>query len=94
MQEQTLQGSWRTPVLDTTSLSSMIANIRKVDERSAVLSFITIEPYIDMIYVEVEDPVEEIFNISRFTFHDNLRWREDEEKDFEKKCLNSDYPLH
>ncbi len=87
------ENTWVAPQINEIDILKATAEARTINERVALLTFITIEPYIDLLLVEVIDPEDKIFNVSRFTFHEGLSWGTEEEGQFERKCLKSEYPL-
>ncbi len=76
-----------------TYIKRVTTEAKKYTERVSIISFITTTPYIDMVCLEIMDSVDKIYCISRFTFHEDQKWSELQEKLFERKCLKSEYPL-
>ncbi len=87
------ENTWIAPKLSEQDILKATVEARKINDRVALLTFITIDPYIDLLLVEIIDPEDKIFNVSRFTFHEGLSWSTEEEEQFERKCLKSEYPL-
>ena len=87
------QKSWTSSDLNEEDIYRATTDARRYNERVALLHFMTTEPYIDMLYVELIEPVDKFYCISRFTFSENQQWSMEQEELFERKCLKSEYPL-
>ena len=75
------------------NIKMILSAAKRYTERISIISFLSTDPYIDMLCLEIKDPVDKIYCITHFTFSEDRQWSKEQEELFERKCLNSEYPL-
>ncbi len=88
------ENTWKVPAINGYEIERAVSEALKYGERIALIFFITTVPYIDFLLVEICDPADRLYCLSRFTIHEGLYWSSEKEEEFEEKVLKTCYPLH
>jgi hypothetical protein len=88
------ENKWSPPDIDVAYIDSVLKESEKTDYDSYEwIHFICTEPYIDFLQVSVRNDTEDWCELHRFTIHEDYGWDHDEEEEFERIFLKSDYPV-